>query len=266
MKKGRILCISMLIIMILLVACSQSGQSFELPFQNGTGGSTKNSSEVPEALLQVKVDEYIKSYGFDDSLSLETEITHNPDPDAHIDTISISITATYKFGEYDAEVTDLTYQYDKSNDNWTVFAEGNPHEASLTWINIEDLSGTYQGYRYPRIFGAWRDLQYDWWDQEWMLKLDDFDPVMGSVYLYGYHYMGDIDENYSFDEVFYGNEYARYENENHKYFLFRLEGEYAGSRAVCITPEEGFTILANDPYREWDGQFYFYSEFFVDPE
>ena len=142
MKKTSFLLALCITMMIFLTSCNSVAGSGIFTVNEVAFDQTQES--VPDAVVQVVVDECLDRWGFDDFVSYETEIRHDPDAANHMDTVTITFRFEYPYGYYITELKGLTYQYDRASDLWNVISKGKKGGPSVEWKDLERLCGFYE--------------------------------------------------------------------------------------------------------------------------
>ena len=194
---------------------------------------------VSDAFLQKEIDKYIEEYGFEDCGELTVEVEHNPDLESHLDSVDIRFIAAYPFGEYNAEVSDLVYQYDRSSKTWSVVSGGKLSD-TIASLKKESLLGTYEGnriYEDPRN-DNWSNASFDFE----VTRIDD-DDTHSDIGLITHGYYERKGVEHSLDWSNYTYWVPQQSNPYHKALMWMYHEFWVDEDAVIIiTPEKGLTL------------------------
>ena len=148
MKKALIALLSVLL-MFQLIACKGSGD-WKTVWPAGPDDNTTTepaNDVVPDALLDLVIQDWIKEFRYDDCLKQEITTTHKTDQAAHLDTVTIHFVFYYQYGRYELDLTELLYQYDRTSDLWSILQDkkGVMSEPLMVIDENPDYLGTYEG-------------------------------------------------------------------------------------------------------------------------
>lgn len=128
--------------------------------------------EVPQ-LFNINYNKNIKNYIIDDYNNanyVETIVEHHPDEAAHTDNVTLNVLCNYDYGKY-VFATDITYQYDKSSDNWNKIMQTMDISESVV-LNPECFIDCVIDNRQTGFRGKNSVDYYDYWVK---IKSIDFD-------------------------------------------------------------------------------------------
>lgn len=103
--KRFLMILSLLLVCFIFAACGSSGKSIEVP------------DSYISSYIKQKCNEKYEDYS---RMNISTE--HNYDSEAHIDTVLVTLTEDGYYGSRSRQL-ELKYQYNKSSDLWSLFAE-----------------------------------------------------------------------------------------------------------------------------------------------
>lgn len=221
--------------------------------------------EVPEALLQIVIDDSEEEMQFDDCDAFSYEIEHHPDTKSHTDSVDIRLLAKYPYGDYEVQISGLVYQYNKSNDNWVLISNGRTGDSEVTWKNIEEL---YDDYWMP---GAYLQPSVDeknyktpvWGGYLCKVDVSEFEsgPYGDTMHLTGKYeeWYTLVSEISTYDSTIVGFTAVRDYSEYHKALIFQINHD---GPIVFLTPEEGLGYLCQDPTDHGKKPLYAIKEYF----
>lgn len=186
---------------------TEQNQQESNAFNSNSANDTLNLT-VPDSVVELDIPEIVE----EDEIKTESNnipmtweiVSHNPDQEAHLDTIEIDFYHEQKYG-YIVETVTCTYQHYMDSDTWDLkyYTDNEEKECRLY---AED----FIGYTDSGSYGQFSSNRYEW---EFTIHSIDFDE--GSVeleYNITHPYNGNDKLLWNDVETFYADEFQKKEN------------------------------------------------------
>ena len=110
-----------------------------------------NSQEVPDSFIETDLQRLLLN---DENNGIKLTVSHNPDVQAHTDTVNIDVAILYELG-WEHYRIQACYQYNKSNDLWSQLWMGEGQYIGCEFVE-ENIVGYYNDGKYSS------GEQYEW--------------------------------------------------------------------------------------------------------